>query len=353
MKQKQVAVAEKAVKKAVVVPMMDKADPNTGATRIVATEKKARYVDFSSYLDNYKIQTKILERIADKTPKGEFFKETVNKASALDILTRNKDNRKLKRQSIDKYVDDLQHGNFEWNGETIKFDKNGRLIDGQHRLWAIVLADAKVPCLIVCGLEPKVQATIDNGQNRNASDALHFHGYIDHPSIVAAVIKAYEQWNRTHTVHSRNHRYVFSPADVLNWALEHENEAKKINEFAEFSVKTLFKDAPFFKASQWAFLYFLLWSLPGRQGKAKDFITKMALNSGISEDEHSAIFYGRRMIARLDKDTEGNSHYIYTLKVKLLVKAWNLWIEGKERATEKSFRWMAGEKDNTVIEKPI
>lgn len=356
MKQRQVASPKKAVsvEKPVKVYKPDK-DPNPGASRIVATapKKAARYVDFSAILEGHKPTTQILDRVKAATAKKQSFNETITSEAALDLLTLNQDNRKLKRASIDKMVEDMLADIWIWNGDPIRFDINMKLVDGQHRLWAIYLSKRKQPYTIVTGLPEKAQSTIDNGQNRNASDALQFHGFKEYSTIVAAVIKAYDQWEKSQTVHARNHRYVFSPADVLNWAIANKAEAEKINEFAGYAVKTLFKDAPFFKASQWAFIYFLLWSLPHRQAKAKDFITKLALASGISETENSAIWVGRRMIARIDKDTSGNSHQLYTWKMKHLIKAWNLWIEGKEMATEKSFKFTTGEKDNTVIEKPL
>ena len=58
---------------------------------------------------------------------------------ALELLKANSTNRELRNHVVEGYVDQMKKGQWrEDTGETIKISKTGRLLDGQHRLNAIV-----------------------------------------------------------------------------------------------------------------------------------------------------------------------------------------------------------------------
>lgn len=72
-------------------------------------------------------------------------------------------NRTLRKSRVEQYAADMKAGRWQLNGEAIKFDNTGRLLNGQHRLHAIVLADVTVKMLVVSGLDPNTQTTMDTG----------------------------------------------------------------------------------------------------------------------------------------------------------------------------------------------
>ena len=82
----------------------------------------------------------------------------------------------------------MQAGAWQVTGEAIKFDTNGALSDGQHRLTAVIQSGATVDMLVVRGLAPEAQSVMDSGSKRTASDALTFGG-IKNASIVAAAAR--------------------------------------------------------------------------------------------------------------------------------------------------------------------
>src|SRR5438105_4834244 len=55
-------------------------------------------------------------------------------------LESNEDNRRLSDEWVRKLARDMVNDEFPNVGETLKFDEKGRLIDGQHRLRAVVLS---------------------------------------------------------------------------------------------------------------------------------------------------------------------------------------------------------------------
>lgn len=91
-------------------------------------------------------------------------------------LGRNEANRNLRPSNVARLVRDMQAGNFALTGDSIKFDWDGNLIDGQHRLTAVRDSGVAVYMLIVHGIAPTVRAVIDTGAKRSAADALRMAG---------------------------------------------------------------------------------------------------------------------------------------------------------------------------------
>jgi len=62
----------------------------------------------------------------------------------------------------------------EWKlGEPIKFDKHGKLIDGQHRLQAVIIANLSVEFLVIYGYDTESAQVLDRGKTRSLSDIAH------------------------------------------------------------------------------------------------------------------------------------------------------------------------------------
>lgn len=122
----------------------------------------------------------------DEHPSAEIYK--VTPAVAKRWLTRNVRNRSISEVVVDAYARDMTAGAWQITGEAIKFDTNGALSDGQHRLTAVVRSGATVNMLVVRGLAPEAQSVMDSGKKRTASDALTLAG-TKNASIVAAAAR--------------------------------------------------------------------------------------------------------------------------------------------------------------------
>ena len=104
--------------------------------------------------------------------------EIISPAQAKEFLERNPHNRPLSEFTVRRYADDMQ--NDRWNssnGETIKVSLNGDLVDGQHRMAALIRANRPVAMLVVRGIDPIAFKTIDAGKTRNLKDTLSLEGY--------------------------------------------------------------------------------------------------------------------------------------------------------------------------------
>lgn len=112
----------------------------------------------------------------------------VNPDMARRWLDRNTNNRRIRPATVKKYVRDMAAGRWQLTGEGVKFAPDGSLLDGQHRLTAIIESGATVPLFMVRGIQPDARRVMDTGRGRTASDALTMRGE-QHTSILAAAAR--------------------------------------------------------------------------------------------------------------------------------------------------------------------
>lgn len=103
----------------------------------------------------------------------------------------NPDNRHVRLKRVEMLADAIKKGQWMQNGETIKFTPQGRLLDGQHRLHAIIMADQPVWCAVAYNVPETAMGTIDVTAARTAGDLLKFNGYVDCNRLAAASKAAY------------------------------------------------------------------------------------------------------------------------------------------------------------------
>lgn len=92
-------------------------------------------------------------------------------------LAKNADfQRKLRDSVVDKYARDMINGQWQLTHQGIAFDAKGRLIDGQHRLAAVVKAGIPVKMLVVKDSPATAYDHLDLGYGRTAVDILKAQG---------------------------------------------------------------------------------------------------------------------------------------------------------------------------------
>ena len=95
--------------------------------------------------------------------------------------------RGMRRRHVEALAREMTAGRFELNGETIKLSPDGRLLDGQHRLAAVVEADIPVEMTVTRGVAESAFRTIDRGRVRSIGDYLQHSGYKSGTSLGAAI----------------------------------------------------------------------------------------------------------------------------------------------------------------------
>jgi len=105
---------------------------------------------------------------------------------ATKLLSNNPTNRLPQPKHVAFLAQMMWEGKFLINGDTIRVAKDGRLLDGQHRLAAVVLSGITVTMILVTGLDPASQATMDRAKIRKSGDWLTILGYKDGARLAAS-----------------------------------------------------------------------------------------------------------------------------------------------------------------------
>jgi hypothetical protein len=115
--------------------------------------------------------------------------ELVTPDMALHLLTFNSDvNRPLKPGRVDAIANDIVSGFWAFNGNPVCFDYHGVLMNGQHRLNAVVKSGIAVHMQIYRGMNPDAIENMDQDLPRSTADLLHTsRRNIDNASTVLAV----------------------------------------------------------------------------------------------------------------------------------------------------------------------
>jgi hypothetical protein len=84
----------------------------------------------------------------------------------------NYDNRKVKPVVVSKYAKTMSDGDWKFSPETISISKSGRLLNGQHRMLAVIASGVTCRFLFATGFDDDVFSVLDRGAVRTNADAL-------------------------------------------------------------------------------------------------------------------------------------------------------------------------------------
>jgi hypothetical protein len=113
--------------------------------------------------------------------------ERIGPTQAGIYLKTNGKNRKLNELHVARLRDAMVAGDWWLNGETVIFGVDGALLDGQHRLHAIIKSGAVVDVLVVRGIDEEAFRTLDGGRTRTTADVMSCDGEKNAHKVVAAV----------------------------------------------------------------------------------------------------------------------------------------------------------------------
>lgn len=147
--------------------------------------------------------------------------EIINPETARNYLAANiYNNRRIQRDRVDAYAFDMAMGKWCNNGTTITFDNQGRLIDGQHRLMAVIKSGATIQALVVRGVDDDAFKTIDVGQPRTNQQILRIGGnqFADKKNYAAVASFFLRTINGIHKpTYSQVEAFCNSNGDLYEW----------------------------------------------------------------------------------------------------------------------------------------
>lgn len=97
-------------------------------------------------------------------------------------------NRSVSPAVVEKYGQDMSAERWMVNTQAIGFDIHGQLIDGQHRLEAVIKTGKAVYMPVFRNLHPDAMRTVDDNRKRTFSDDLKIEGRERYVKVAAATL---------------------------------------------------------------------------------------------------------------------------------------------------------------------
>lgn len=237
---------------------------------------------------------------------------------AAELLESNTFNRTLRPGKVSQYSNDMKAGRWKMDGAPIRFAWTGKMLDGQHRLWAVIEAGVPVEFLVVRGLEPDSQDVMDSGAGRKASDALLLHGYhnVNNLSSVIRMCILFE--NTSLPPSSRfNVRNQVSNAQIIDYIDKHPDVVEDVNEVLFYRNRM---DVP---VSVMGFVFRQLKKIS--EEDAKIFLHKVATGEALEYGD--PILALRSRLREVDKNQQRVKPSTFAA---ILFRTWNSWRKGQK-----------------------
>jgi hypothetical protein len=122
--------------------------------------------------------------------------QTITPTKAEAWLEANTANRPLSRPTVRAFAEAMKRGEWIVTHQGIAFDTNGVLVDGQHRLAAIIEADLPVELTVFTDVAEGAFDVLDTGKRRNAADVLAIEGEKSSTMLAAMVRTVWLYENR-------------------------------------------------------------------------------------------------------------------------------------------------------------
>ena len=231
----------------------------------------------------------------------------------------NDKNRNISQPQVRRLVSEMRNGNWRLNGQCLIMSDCGRLLDGQHRLTAIVEYGSPVTTDVRFGIDPDNFSTIDEGKKRNPGDVFKISGYSDANNLAAAcrIVMAYDSGKAQP---SGGANEVPTNTVLLDWA----GKNPTIEE--DLSVgRSLYGASDNMILSRSKIAAYIHITKRLDEGAALKFFSQLTTGIGLVNSGPVHMLRRRLLKSKLDK-----MHSIpAAIELGLVVRSWNAWREGK------------------------
>ena len=241
---------------------------------------------------------------------------------AKNYLSYNTQNRKESPRNVLFLVEQMKKGLFLENGESIVFDNNNKLLDGQHRLMAIAKAGLSFHIPVVRGVMKNTMATYDTGKNRSSIDVLGLNGFKNCGTLSSFVKLIYKyEIKQSKSKHTNGYNRVetLTNQQILDFCKENNVWMQEIirnisNIYNKSTTKFLGN----------ANLSFIAYTIGGKNPSSKvyDFIKNIY---GITRQDGTATSY---LYSKLYNSKINQEPLSYYWVIGMSIKAWNFYLDG-------------------------
>ena len=243
--------------------------------------------------------------------------------------------RKILALKLTHYVEQMKEGRWMENGESIIFDKQEKLIDGQHRLRSIAMSGVTVDMVVVTDVDPNNFSSIDTGNTRTGKSIMEMYGN-KNAALLAALLRLIAIYKNSHIwpgqQGSVTSRLVTN--DQLTLTMEEEGDTQEI-------CKIITKYTDSMKIMAPSLLSFLCW-LVGKRNRELAIKFISLIGSGENLPCTSPIMILRKKMI----ESKSNMTYSTVAKWAFLAKTWNAFVNDDKKLM---LRWSSAESIPDLI----
>jgi hypothetical protein len=259
--------------------------------------------------------------------------EVITPTQATAYLNSMPGNRPLSNKEVEYLVQQALAGTFYAAVAPIHFDAQGRLRNGQHRMWMVVESEKELEFLVVRNASEQEIDALDIGKRRSSGDVLALDGYANGQLLAGGLTNL---WMYEHNIIPGYSRSFFATKNAPGMTNHTMREYMTLHPKMVQSVEYL-KTTPSVRLlgppAMLAFLHYAILRANPSRGPA--FWASIATQNFSSQDDPAYRLYDR--LGRAKGKTEGRGGRLTPPEVAALsIKAWNSWVQGKE---VKLLRW--------------
>jgi hypothetical protein len=239
------------------------------------------------------------------------------------MLAANTANRPISKSTVRAFADAMRRGDWLVTHQGIAFDSNGVLVDGQHRLAAIVEADRPVDVTVFTDVEPNTFDVLDTGKRRNAADVLAIEGEKSTTVLAAMVRTVWLYENR------RDASWSGGGAAVTNHQIVQTlEEHPRIREFVHLGEQ-IAAETGMIKSAAGASAYLVADVNTTKKARVAKWHEGIVDGAGLRKNDPRLVFrrtmfaMARRQAGLVQRRRDTREH------VGLYVKAFNAWAAGE------------------------
>ncbi len=247
-----------------------------------------------------------------------------------DWLLRNEVNRTLTVLAVNKYAGIITRGDWSLNGESIKFDWNGKLIDGQHRLNAIIQTDTPVQSLVIFGAAPESYTTLDQGRKRSVGDILKMQYEEPDHANYSSLLSWYWKFT-TNRTNSPDYYPTTDQSLAIYKAHPGLGDSLRVTDTKHFKIIG--------SRVALALCHYILHDLDPEG--AEEFFEKLGTGAGLPALSPILKLRERLINTRVSKTNMPTYE-----KIAIIIKAWNAWKVGRDM---RSLSWRGGSGESFPI----
>jgi len=251
--------------------------------------------------------------------------ELITPKKAKELLSTIKTNRPVSNGRVNHYSSIMKRGEWRTTHQGIAIDKNGCLIDGQHRLNAIVKANVSVTMSITEGLSTDTFKYMDVGYTRTAGNVFHIEGIPNAKNHAAGVSRYFSmKHNITAVANRQNNRTKTSNTfdDYLQFYYEN---AELLNLIIVKSEK-YYRMYKLFSPTE---IYGLMVYIMLDMGYTSDYVCGF-FESLYTKNNNSKSNAPELLFQKLINNLAGNLEIKPRAKTALFIKAFNYYVKGKK-----------------------